>query len=124
MENVKIKETPVSTFDELFEVIKEAVIKCKDTQFFISDALFKRLLQENKGSIIWEEAVLNSFQYCDNVEKAVLFCVMNNNKIRTVQINYVSDCLGYVHLTYFASKGVLYHHYLKGMKIILIINTD
>ena len=124
MKNVKIIEISVTNFNEFLEVIKNALIKCKDTQFFISDALFKRLLQENKSSIIWREAVLNSFQYSDKVEKAFIFYVMDYDQMKTVQMHFVSNCLEYVHLTYFASKGILYQNYLKGMKNILIINTD
>lgn len=124
MENVEIKEVPVSNLNELFEVIKEALLKCKDTQYFISDALFKRLLQENKSSIIWKESVLNSFHYCDKEEKAFLLYVMENDQMKIFQIHFVSNFLEYVHLTFFASKGILYQNYLRGMKIILIINTD
>lgn len=124
MKNVKIIETSVTSFNEFLEVIKNALINCKDTQFFISDALFKRLLQENKRRIIWREDVLNSFHYGDKVEKAFIFCVMEHNQMKTVQMHFVSNCLDYVHLTFFASKGFLYHHYLKGLKNILIINTD
>ena len=79
MKNVKIIETSVTSFNEFLEVIKNALINCKDTQFFISDALFKRLLQENKRRIIWREDVLNSFHYGDKVEKAF------NRTVRTVR---------------------------------------
>ena len=124
MENVKVKEISVSNLNELVEVIKKALNKCKDTQYFISNTLFKRLLLENKSNIIWKESVLNSFQYCDNEEKAFLFYVKENNQIKTVQMHFISDCINYMHLTFFASKGFLYQSYLKGIKIILIINTD
>ena len=124
MENVKIKEIPGKNLNELLEVIKEALLKCKDTQFFISEALLKRLLQENKSSIIWEESVLNGFHYCDKEEKAFLLYVMDNDQMKTFQMHFVSNFLEYVHLTFFASKGILYQNYLRGIKIIVIINTD
>ena len=124
MENIKIKETSLSNINELLEVIEKALIKCKDTQIFISKALYTRLIKENKSCIIWSESVLNSFQYCDNVEKAYILRIKNNNKMKTVQMHFVSYCTDYMHLTFFFSKGILYHHYLYGMKTIIIITTD
>ena len=124
MKNVNVIEISVMNFNEFLEVIKKALIKCKDTQFFISYELFKRLVQENKSRIIWRENVLNSFQYSDKVETAFIFCLMDHAQMKTVQMHFVSNCLDYVQLTFFASKGIVYQHYLKGMKNILIINTD
>ena len=124
MENAIKKEISISNIYELSTIIKDTLIQCMDTQIFISNTLFKRLFVENKNSIIWEEAVLNGVQYCDKVEKAFICVINDNNTTKAMQMNFVSNCLEYMHLTYFASKGILYRHYLKGMKIILIINTD
>ena len=122
MKNVAIKETSISNFYELSKDVKKALSQCKDIQIFISYKLFARILQEENNNIIWEEFVFNSFHYCDKVEQAFIFSI--NNKKETIQTNFVSNCLDYVQLTYFASKGFLYHHYLNGMKQILIFDTD
>lgn len=124
MEKKKIKEITISNIYELLAEIKNGLTICEDTQIFISNQLLKRLLQENKNSIIWEEEVLNSFHYCDKEEKAFIIKIKINNEENTFQIHFVENCLEYVQLSYFASKGILYRHYLKGIKTILIINTD
>ena len=124
MKNIKTKEISVSNLNEFLEVIKKELIKCKDTQFFISNALYTRFLIENKKCIIWSESVSNSFQYCDNVEKAFILQIKNNNETKTVQMHFVSYCIDYMNLTFFFSKGILYHQYLSGMKNIIIITTD
>ena len=73
MKNVILEDISISNVDELSTVIQKVLNQCKDTQIFISDELFKRLLKANKGDLIWGEAVLDSFHYCDKVEKAFLF---------------------------------------------------
>ena len=122
MENIAIREISISNLYELSKDVKKALIQCKDIQIFISNKLFARIMQEEKNNIIWEEFVFDSFHYCDKVEQAFLFSI-NNNK-ETIQTNFASNCLDYVQLTFFATKGFLYHHYLTGMKQILIFNTD
>lgn len=122
MERVKIKEITILNFYEFYTIIKETIIQCIDVQIFISNTLFKRLLQEDESRIIWKEDVYNSFHYCDKEEKAFILNVKENNENKTIQMHFVSSCSDYMHLTYFASKGILYQHYLRGMKMILIIN--
>ena len=122
MENVVIKTISISNLYELSKVVKETLSQCKDIQIFISNKLFARILQEENNNIIWEEFVFNSFHYCDKVEQAFIFSI--NNKKEAIQTNFVSNCLDYLQLTYFASKGFLYHHYFNGMKQILIFDTD
>lgn len=124
MKNVILEDISISNVDELSTVIQKVLNQCKDTQIFISDELFKRLLKANKGDLIWGEAVLDSFHYCDKVEKAFLFNFINNGERRTLQMHFAENCSGFMHLTYFATKGILYRHYLKGMKRILVIYAD
>lgn len=120
MKNVERIEKSISSINEFFNLIRKSLTECMDTQIFISNELFKRLLYEYKNNIIWEEVVLDSLQYSDNVEIAFIFAV----KGKTVQMHFVQNSLDYVQLTLYASKGIIYHHYLREMKIILIINTD
>ena len=124
MKNVQLEVMSISNVDELPAVFEKALTECKNIQIYISDALFIRLLKSSKRNFIWGESVLDSFHYCDTVEKAFLLNVFTNNEKNTVQMHFAGNCLGYMQLTYFAKKGLLYRHYLKGMKKILIINAD
>ena len=96
----------------------------KDTQIFICDELYHRLLKTKANHIIWGESVVDSFHYCDTVEKAFLFYITDNNETHTFQMHFAGNCMGYMQLTNFATKGILYRHYLNGMKRILIITAD
>ena len=122
MKEVKAKEVIVSNLNELLSVIIQTLIQCRDTKFLISNLLLNRLLQQSKNSILWEEHVLDSFYYPDGIEKAFLFYV-DDNKPKTFQMHFVKNYLGYMHLTFFASKGIIYRDCLKPKKI-LIINSD
>ena len=124
MKNVRLKEIIVANIDELSEVIRETLIQCKDTQIFISNLLIKRLLKENKSSIVWEEEVIDNFHYSDRVEKAFIFEIKNNSGSKTSQMHFVANCSDYMQLTFFATKGIVYKHYIRAMNIVLIINTD
>ena len=124
METVITKEINISNLDELFTVVTEALNKCNNTQIFISNLLISRLLKENKDNIVWEEAIVDGFYYCDTIEKAFIFSIKNNNEKKPFQMNFVEYCSDYYHLTFFASKGILYHPNLIGMETILIINSD
>lgn len=121
MKNVILEEISISDITELSSIIENVLNQCKDTQIFISDTLFKRLLTANKNSLIWNDAVIDSFHYADEIEKAFL---LTNNGKKTLQMHFTKNCTNYMQLTYFATKGILYRHYLKGIKRILIINTD
>ena len=124
MVNIATKKVSASNIDEFVSIIKETLAECRDTQIFVSNLLFKRLLEENKSSVIWREEVLDSFHYNDKVEKASIFYIKNEKNSKTFQMHFVSNCLEYMHLSYFATKGVIYRHYVEGMKTILIITTD
>lgn len=124
MKNVKIKEIIVTNIDELSEIIRKTIMQCKDTQIFISNSLFNRLLKEDKSRIIWEERVFDSFHYADGVEKAFIFEIKDRNGAKTSQMHIVANSSDYMQLTFFATKGTIYHHYFNAMNIILIINTD
>lgn len=124
MKNVIIKEKNISNIVELFVVVRKALNECKDTQIFISEKLFKRLLKENKASIIWEEDVQNSLHYSDKVERAYILRITENYETKVTQMHFVENCSNYRQLTFLAFKGIVYRHYLKGMKTILIITSD
>ena len=82
------------------------------------------LLEADNNSIIWREAVLDSFHYNDNVEKAFLLYIGNDSSYQTFQMNFTGNCSDYKQLSYFATKGIIYRHYLNGMNRILIVNSD
>ena len=86
MRYVKLNEVSVSNVVEFLEVVKGTLAGCKDTQVFISEKLFVRLLEENKSSIIWEEDVLDGFHYSDKVEHAFIFCFKSRNENLTYQM--------------------------------------
>ena len=124
MKNVKLETISVSNIHELFSTIEKTLQQDKDTQIFICDVLYNRVLKAKKKHLIWGEAVVDSFHYSDTVEKAFLLNICENNKDHTFQMHFVGNCIGYMQLTFFATKGILYRHYLKGMKRIVIINAD
>lgn len=124
MKNVRLEEISISNVDELSTIILKVLKQCKDTQIFISEELFKRLLKTNRHNLVWGESVFDSFHYCDEVEKSFLLYINDNGERRTLQMHFAENCTGYMHLTYYATKGILYRHYLKGMDRILIINAD
>ena len=124
MKNLKVKEASVSNINELFTVVSKTLIHSKDTQIFVSSKLFKRLLYLNKYSIIWEEAVLDSFYYQDKMEKALIINLKSKEENGIFQIHFVEYCLNYIYITYFASKNMLYQSRLKKMNTLLIINSD
>ncbi len=124
MKNVQLEEITIKDTNELSTVIENVLNQCKDTQIFISDKLFNRLLKTPKSQIIWGEAVLDSIHYNDKIEKAFLLYIGDDNQRQTLQMHFAKNCTGFMHLTYFATKSIMYRHYLKGMKRILVINTD
>lgn len=74
MKNVQLEEITIKDTNELSTVIENVLNQCKDTQIFISDKLFNRLLKTPKSQIIWGEAVLDSIHYNDKIEKA-FYCI-------------------------------------------------
>ena len=124
MANVKLKEISIGKTKDLSSIIEKTLLQCKDMQIFISNVLFKRFIQENRKNIIWREWVVDSFHYSDNVEEAFILFVRNNRETKTFQMHFVKNCTDYMQLTFGSSKGILYKHYGKGMKTILIVNSD
>lgn len=117
MKNIRLEEITIPEVNELTNVIENILFQCKNVQIFISERLYNQLLNSNKDEIIWGDAVFDSFHYCDNVEKAFMYYLDEdeNEKKRILQMHFVKNCSGYVQLTFFATKGTLYRHYLKGM---------
>ena len=95
MENIIVKKRTVSNLYELLSSVKETLSFCKDTQIFISNELFKRLLHQDKHNIIWQEKVSDSFHYSDDVEQAFIFRTSVNKKETVFQMHFVKNCLGY-----------------------------
>ena len=65
MKNVKLETISVSNIHELFSTIEKTLQQDKDTQIFICDVLYNRLLKAKKKHLIWGEAVVDSFHYSD-----------------------------------------------------------
>ncbi len=125
MKNSVIKqETSISNVRNLYEVIENNLKLCKDIQIFISITVYNQLLKQKYSDLIWGEEVLDGTHYCDKEEKAFLMRLLDSDDIKTVQMNFVSNSLSYVQLTYFATSDITYRHYLNGMEKILIINSD
>ena len=124
MRCVKLNEVYISNVMEFLEFVKGTLDGCKDTQVFISEKLFARLLEENKSNVIWEEDVLGSFHYCDKVEHAFIFCFKVCNEDETYQMHFVRNSTDYLQLTNFLCKDVVYRHYLCGMKVVLVFSSD
>lgn len=124
MKNVQIKELSVLKTNELLTIVEQSLFLCQDTQIYITDKLFTRFMEYNKGNIIWEEWVLDSFHYSSKEERAVILCLIHNDETKTLQMHFVKNSTGYMQLSFFARKGIVYQHYLKGMETILIINSD
>ena len=124
MKNVLLEKISVKDIYELPTVFQNVLNQCKDTQIFISNELYNRLLKVDKNSIIWGEAVLDSFHYNDNVEKAFLLYIGDDSSKQTLQMHFTGNCSDYKQLSYFATKGIIYRHYLNGMDRILIVNSD
>ncbi len=124
MEKVLLDNISVKDFWELITIFENVLKQCKATQILISNDLFNRMLKANNNSIIWGEDVLDSLHYNDKVEKAFLFYVGNDSQKQMLQMHFTGNCSDYMQLTYFATKGIIYRHYLNGMKRILIVNSD
>ena len=123
MKKTCLGEISIKNINDIPIIIENVLKRNMNTQIFFSEILFHRLLQSNNG-IIWGESVVESFHYGDNVEKAFVINTCFNNKKQTIQMHFVKNCSDYMHLTYYATKGLIYHHYLNGMKRVLIINAD
>lgn len=124
MKSIQLEETTILGMNELLTVIENRLNECKDIQIFIAKKLFQKLLKENEDKLIWKEAVIDSFHYCNSVEKAFLVNIIKDATTQVIQLHFAENCSDFVQLTYFATKGILYRHYLKGMEKILIINAD
>ena len=124
MVNVVLKKVAVSSVNELVVVIKKNLMRCKSTQIYVSSKLMRKLIEQNRSKIIWEENITDSIQYSENFEKAIIFYVIERNKTETFQIHYVEDNLEYIKICFFASKGILYRNYNSAMKEVLIICPD
>ena len=124
MRYVETKELSATSMNELLMAIQKELEQCMDTQFFISNLLFNRLVKKSKKTIIWQEKVRDSFHYCNGIEQAFIFYMKDKEETRTFQIHLVENSSDYIQLTFFATKGILYWHNLREMKVILIIDTD
>ena len=124
MRYVETKELSATSMNELLMAIQKELEQCMDTQVFISALLFNRLLKKSRNSIVWEETVRDSFHYCDGIEKAFIFYMKSKAEIKTFQLHLVENNLDYLQLTFYATKGILYWHNLREMKVVLIIDTD
>ena len=123
MSNVIIDEITLSRcdVDKLPYIFKNALLECKDSQIYISDRLFDEIMRKCKKFCIWAEDVYSGFLYNDGIEKAFLFYSPNSKSNITSQMNFVSNCKEFKQLTYFASEGIRYTHFLNGIKKIVII---
>ena len=130
MKNEIIREISINNLVELSNVIEKCIFCCKDVQIYVSAHMFKRLLEENRSSIIWQENVCEGCSCNSNNEKAFIFHIQNNNESKVAQMHFdtendeISGYLDYIHLTYYASNGNVYRHYSNGFKIRLIINSE
>ena len=122
--NVVLKEAAISSVNELAVVIKKNLMRCKSTQIYVSSKLMRKLLEQNRSKIVWEESIAYSAQYTEKIEKAVIFYINEKNKTETFQMHYVKDNIEYTKVCFFAGKGILYRNYDLGMKEILIICSD
>ncbi|MBR0350618.1 MAG: hypothetical protein IJH76_02135 [Clostridia bacterium] len=126
MSEVKMKQIVLSLYDitSIPSIIIREISLNENTQFFISNALYQELVKNSKRFCIWVESVYGGFQYSDGLEKAFMFKenMYNNNFI--MQMNFVSFSNNFKQITYFATKGIRYTHFSKGMDNIVIINSD
>lgn len=124
MEKVQLQTVNIPSVNNIFELIKNLLLLCIDSQIFISDNLLSRILRVHKKEIIWEENVIDSFQYSNNVEKAYLFSFSRRNHAATYQIHLVKNCSDFTQIAFFATENLVYRHYLKGLKKIIILTSD
>lgn len=124
MEKVQLQTLNITSDNNIFELIKNLLSICSDSQIFISDTLLSRVLQVHKNEIIWEENVIDSFQYNNCVEKAYLFSFSRRNHAATYQIHLVKNCSDFTQIAFFATENLVYRHYLKGLKKIIILTSD
>lgn len=112
---------PCSAVNKLPYIFKNALLECKDTQIYIADKLYDEILRKCEKFCIWTEEVYSGFLYNDGLEKAFLFYTSNAKSKITSQMNFVSNCREFKQLTYFASDGIRYTHFLSGIKKIVVI---
>ena len=124
MEKVQLQTLNITSDNNIFELIKNLLLLCMDSQIFISDNLLSRILQVHKNEMIWEENVIDSFQYSNCVEKAYLFSIAEKNNVSTYQIHFVKNCSDFTQIAFFATENLVYRHYLKGLKKIIILTSD
>lgn len=126
MSEVNIKQIVISLYDitSIPSIIIRELAENENTQFFISNALYNEFLKNSERFCIWIESVYGGFQYSDGLEKAFMFKDNLSTNNFVMQINFVSFCTNYKQITFFATKGIRYTHYSKGMDNIVIINTD
>lgn len=122
--NVKQIYLPKNDFTSLPSIIIREIAKDSDTQIFISNSIYNELLRNSEIYCIWVESIYKGFQYSDGLEKAFLFQKDKDTLFFIMQMNFVSCNNDFRQLTYFSTKGIRYSHYTKGMKNILIINSD
>ena len=123
MSKVLVEEISLSCHDvnKLPYIFKNTLSECKDTQVYIEEKLYNEIIRKIKKFCIWTEEVYSGFLYNDGIEKAFLF-YSNNAKSKIIsQMNFVSNCKDFKQLTYFASDGIRYTHFLSGINKILII---
>lgn len=124
MKNDTAKEVRVISINELLLEIIINIINNPDIQFFISFELIKRLLEENRERIIWEEDVIDSIYYDGRIEKAYLISLSAKNESNVFQIHFIRINTEYILITFFAYKEIIFRSYNKKMDEIIIIKTD
>lgn len=125
MSNVALKQVYLSigNIKELPKIMFRELTKNSNIQIFIDNNLYYEFANNSKNYCIWVEKVYKGFQYNDEIEKAFLFQKDKETLQFVTQMNFVSCCKDFKQLTYFATKGIKYTHFLTGMENIIIIRA-
>lgn len=125
MSNVSLKQIYLSiqNLKQLPIIVLRELEKNFSTQIFIDDNLYNELSKNSKKYCFWDERVYGGFQYNDGIENAFLFYSSKETLEFIVQMNFVNSCEGFRQITYFATKGIRYTHFLTGMENILVIRA-
>lgn len=126
MENIAIKEifVKLSEIGKLHKIFETEIKKCADSQIFIDNALYDVIKKDGKMYNIYMHKFFSNTHYKDNYEKSFAFHSNSDSLIIIAKTFFVSSCNGYMQLSQFVKKELVYIHYLVGMKQIVIIHLD
>ena len=125
MEKIITKKIPLKAKDigKLKDILYAELEKCIDIQIYIEESLFDEIRYNYFDYDMYPEEVETSGHYGKDMQDIYEF---ENPKKKRAEgmIGFISNCKGFMQVTFFKRELIDYKHYLCGMRKVLYIYED